>query len=126
MSQENVEIVQQIYEAWRSGRLGREFMDPDIEYINPDEAIEPGRRHTPDSFLRVVDVWEGVYVEAERFIEVGDEVVVVGTMHGRARASGVEMVVPHADIWTIRGGKAVRFRWFNDAQQALEAVGLSE
>src|SRR5262245_34067645 len=101
MSRENVELVERIYDAWREGDLGRRFMDPGIEYINPEEAIEPGTSRGPDGFLRVLEVWEGAHVEPERFIDMGDEVVVIGTMRGRARASGVEVAVPHADIWTI-------------------------
>jgi hypothetical protein len=29
-------------------------------------------------------------------------------------------------VWTVAEGKATRFRWFNDAAEALEAVGLTE
>jgi ketosteroid isomerase-like protein len=28
-------------------------------------------------------------------------------------------------VWTLRDGKAIRFRWFNDPAEALQAVGLS-
>jgi uncharacterized protein len=126
VSQENVDVVKRIYDAWREGHIGRRFMDPSIEYINPEEAIEPGTRQGPEGFQRVLEVWEGAHVEPDRFIEVGDEVVVIGTLRGRARASGIEIAVPHADIWTIRDGKAIRFRWFNDPREALEAVGLRE
>ena len=27
-------------------------------------------------------------------------------------------------IWTFREGKAVRFRWFNDPEEALRAAGV--
>jgi ketosteroid isomerase-like protein len=32
----------------------------------------------------------------------------------------------HGSVWTIRDGKAVRFQWFQEPEEALEAVGLRE
>lgn len=29
-------------------------------------------------------------------------------------------------VWTIRDGRAVCFRWFNDPREALEAAGLAD
>jgi ketosteroid isomerase-like protein len=29
-------------------------------------------------------------------------------------------------VWTIRDGRAVRFRWFNDHSEAVQAAGLGE
>ena len=44
MSQENVEIVRRFYRAWADDDLPgpEDFMDPEIEYINPTGAAEPG------------------------------------------------------------------------------------
>jgi hypothetical protein len=50
---------------------------------------------------------------------------VVGTARGTS-ASGVEACWRQGYIWTVGDGKAVRFRWFNDPREALEAVGLPE
>jgi len=45
MSQENVELVKRLYDAWRKEGFGvvPAVMDPDIEYVNPPYAVEPGR-----------------------------------------------------------------------------------
>jgi ketosteroid isomerase-like protein len=45
-------------------------------------------------------------------------------MRGRGSASGVEVENRHRSVWTIRDGKAVRFQWFSEPSQALEAAGL--
>jgi hypothetical protein len=29
-------------------------------------------------------------------------------------------------VWTIRDGTAVRFRWFNDPDEALAAAGITD
>jgi hypothetical protein len=48
MPQENVEIVRRIYEEdifdRDVDRLLDEFASPDIEYVNPPEAVDPGTR----------------------------------------------------------------------------------
>ena len=63
--------------------------------------------------------------EPERFIDAGEHVVVIGTARGTAR-SGVEAQWRQGYVWTVRDGKAIRFRWCNNPQEALEAVGLRE
>jgi ketosteroid isomerase-like protein len=126
MSQENVEIVRAIYDAWREGSSARGFMDPQIEYVNPPDAVEPGTRRGADSFARIRDAYDDVRIEPEEFIDAGDDVVVLATVHAVGRSSGVPMEWRQGYIWTIRAGKAIRFRWFNKPAQALDAAGLSE
>jgi ketosteroid isomerase-like protein len=46
--------------------------------------------------------------------------------YGRGKASGVEVEMRHWHVWTLRDGKAVRWRVLNARGEALEAVGLSE
>jgi ketosteroid isomerase-like protein len=38
----------------------------------------------------------------------------------------VEELFHQGYVWTVRDGKAVRFQWFNDPAEALEAAGLSD
>jgi ketosteroid isomerase-like protein len=47
-------------------------------------------------------------------------------MRGRGSGSGVEVENRHGSVWTIRDGKAVRFEWFSEPDEALEAAGLRE
>jgi ketosteroid isomerase-like protein len=126
MSEANVELVRRIHSAWSAHISWRGYLDPAIEYVNPPDAVEPGTRRGIDSFARVGDAYEDVRIELDRLIDVGnDDVVVIATVHATGRSSGVPIEWHHGYIWTIRDGKAVRFRWFNDPEQALEAAGLS-
>jgi ketosteroid isomerase-like protein len=52
-------------------------------------------------------------------------VVVIGVATGTG-ASGAKFERRQAYLWTVRDGRAIRFRWFNDPAEALAAVGLSE
>ena len=62
MSRENVEIVRSFYDAWaRDDFPGPvELMDPEIEYVNPAGAVEPGTRSGLAAFTRALEkVFEG-------------------------------------------------------------------
>ena len=130
MSAENVEIVRKIYRAWEDGSpLDSGLIAEDIEWVNAPEAVEPGTRHGPEAFERAAEsvgsAFEDVRVEFERFLEAGDRVVVIGVLQGRM-GGGPEISHRQGYVWTIRDGKAVRFQWFNEPADALDAAGLSD
>lgn len=125
MSDENVAVVRSIYAAWLQGESARSLIDPEVEYVNPPDAVETGTRHGRKAFGRIRDVYDEVKVEPEELIDAGgDEVVVIARITGRGHGSGVEIDRRQGYVWTIRDGKGVRFRWFNDPEQAREAAGL--
>jgi len=126
MSQENVEIVRAIYEAWSESRSAAPFIERDLEYVNPPEAVEPGTRIGRRYLAAVQDVYPDFRIEPERFVDAGDDVVVIASIRGRGVRSQAVADQRQGYVWTLRDGKAIRFRWFNDPRQALEAVGLSE
>ena len=132
MSQENVEIVRRIYASWAPGSSPAEsnLLHPDIEWVNPSDALEPGTRTGIEAFVSITegldDTIRNLRMDVERLIDAGGRVVVIATMRGHGSASGVAIERRHGSVWTIRDGKAVRFQWFYEPDRALEAVGLSE
>jgi ketosteroid isomerase-like protein len=126
MSRENVELVRSIYQAWADDRSAAPFIDKDLEYVNPPDAVETGTRIGRHHLRTVREIFPDVRYEIERYIDAGDDVVVIGKMIGRGTSSGAETERRQGYIWTIVEGKAVRLRWFNDPAKALEAAGLSE
>ena len=126
MSRENVELVRRIYAAWREGTSARGFMDVDIEYVNPPDAVETGTRRGPASFGLIREAYDDVEVRPQRFIDAGDDVVVVALLTGTSRGGRLPVEREQGYVWTIENGKAIRFRWFRTRQEALEAVGLSD
>jgi len=132
MSQENVEIVRRFYDAWSRDEFPGplEFMDSEIEYVNPAGAIEPGTRRGVDAFTRagekILESWEFWRAEAEAFKCAGDQVAVVVRYRTRGRGSGVDLEGRESALWTFRDGKVVRYEWFHEPTEALEAVELSE
>jgi ketosteroid isomerase-like protein len=127
MSQQNVDVVRRIYEAWGQKESARDLIASDVEYLNPVYAVEPGTRRGRKSFAVVRDTYEDFQLQIERMIDAGEkDVVVLAHYTGTGRGSGVPVAGEHGYVWTIRDGLAVRFRWFQSHQEALEAAGVSE
>lgn len=127
----NVEIVRRFYETWSRGELPWpvDYMDPDIEYVNPDGAIEPGTRQGIAAFSAAVnktyEAWEYWHAEPEELREVGNTVVAVLTYRTKGRGSGVEMEGRESALWTLRDGKVVRYEWFHGPHDAAAAASPS-
>lgn len=127
MSEENVELVRRIYDAWGREESARDFIAADVEYMNPAYAVEPGTRRGRKSFSAVRDSYDDFELQVERFIDPGgDDVIVLARYTGSGRGSGVPVAGEHGYVWTVRDGLAVRFRWFQSHREALEAAGVSE
>jgi ketosteroid isomerase-like protein len=124
MSQENVDVVRAIYDAWLAGTSARDLIAQDLEYVNPPDAVESGTRRGRKSLAIIREVYPDFRVEPERYIDAGEDVVVIGTARGTG-ASGVEVQWRQGYIWTVEDGRAIRMRWFNDPDEALAAAGVS-
>lgn len=125
----NVEIVRGIYHAWARNEIPgpEERFDPEVEYVNPGGAIEPGTRTGLAAFReateKVFESWAEWRMEPEEFRAVGDQVAVVVGYRARGRTSGVEVEGRESALWTLRDGKVVRYEWFHTPEGAFEAVG---
>jgi len=124
MSRENVELVRALYESLAANGTIDDFVTDDFEYVNPPDAVEPGTRAGHASYRAVLEIYPDFHVEPERFFDLGDEVLVIGIARGTG-ASGVELRSRFGFLWTIRDGRAVRFEWFTNPDEALAAKGLS-
>ena len=71
------------------------------------------------------ETWESARLEPHEFIEAGDLVVVPGTLRVKGRG-GIEVVSRGAYVWAIRDGAIERVTLYQERQDALEDLGLSE
>jgi len=120
-----VEVVRSIYRLWGENESARDLIDDELEYVNPPYAVEAGTRHDRGALRTIREVYPDFRVEPERFVDAGEDVVVVGVARGTS-ASGIEAQWRQGYVWTVRNGRAIRFRWFNDPDEALKAVGLAD
>ena len=127
VSAENVELIKRIYDAWEREESARDFIAEDIEYVNPSYAVEPGTRRGRRSLRLVRDTYGDFKLRPVRFLDAAPEdVVVLAYYEGSGSGSGVPVAGEHGYVWTVRGGQAVRFRWFQSHQEALDAAGLTD
>ena len=131
MSQENVEIVRAAIHAWNRGDWEAALKDaaPSFEF-DFSRSVGPGRAvYSLDQmrgyFHEFVEPWESLRLEADEFIEAGEHVVMPNTLHAKGR-DGIEVQARAAWVWTIRDGSIARLCFYQERQEALEAVGLSE
>jgi ketosteroid isomerase-like protein len=74
---------------------------------------------------RIHDAWEEFSVIPERFLDLGDRVLVLTRERGRGRRSGIEVhSQPTAHLWTLRNGVVVSFEVFWEREEGLQAVGV--
>ena len=131
MSRENVGLVRRFYEE---GLFDQdpgwllEFAAPDIEYVNPPYAVEPGVRRGPEAVVRAMrgfaEVWEESRHELHELFDGGDIVVAAVSWYTRTRVSDAELLQEEAHTWVIRDGRVARFEWGTDLDAALGAAGL--
>jgi ketosteroid isomerase-like protein len=132
MSQENVELVRRVYEAFNRGDLDAAVADiaPDAEYVSTGTI--PGFAGTyqgPEELRRFLSwLWEEFdepHIEVHEIIEAGDQVLVSLTNRGRGKQSGADVSWRVWQIGTVRDGKVVRAQGFTSRDEAGEAAGLS-
>jgi uncharacterized protein len=143
MSQENVEVVRAGFKLFAAGSdMDKEALlsalpeviaqtcDPEIEWHEDphraDARVYRGHDGVRESFERWFDQWDEYRTEAERFVDCGDDVLVVAREHGRGVRSGATVSSRIFYLVTLRNGKLLRYREFYDEAAAVQAVGLSE
>ncbi len=137
MSQENVEIVRQLYEAWARGdfwahpeAFASDVRSARVMGAGTEGAGLSGEWEGIDGLISNtrlwLEAWNDLRVEAEEFLDVGDKVVVFTRQTGAAKASGIPLDREFADVWEIRDDRVVDVRFYWKRSDALKAAGLSE
>ena len=134
MSEENVEIVREAFEAFLGGDQEKtaRLVDPEVEFHGTvgglqEGQVAHGQSQIEQEFEEVdLEAWEERRLEAEEFIDAGDDVVVLLHEYRRGRGSGVELEAKTAVVVTVSGGRVVRIQGYMDRDAALEAAGLRE
>jgi ketosteroid isomerase-like protein len=134
MSEENVEIMRRVWDAY--AKLDIETIlsltDPQAEFVTthfagwPEEEVYRGLDGVRRFFEQWLGVWETFDAGVDEFLDLGDRVLVLCWQRGKGGESGVPAEMQFASIFTLREGRIVYVDNFSDREQALEAAGLSE
>jgi ketosteroid isomerase-like protein len=127
----NVEIVRRIYEDGLIDRDHEQLLAlfaPDVEYVNPPEAVDSGIRRgkaeVAQALHNLSESFEAYRHVLRELYHAGDAVVALVDFCARARGSEAEIVQQEAHTWNFRDGMIVRHEWSRDPDGALSAVGL--
>jgi ketosteroid isomerase-like protein len=135
MSQENVEIIRRLLDAWNrqdiEGILA--LIHPEGEYVNAPTAVEPGTRRGHDEIVAVMrkqwEILSGASQEIDRFHDRGEEIITEGRVSRTMPGSDGRISNPLLISWKFRDGKLIRLEQLGagpDFPDAVAAAGLSE
>ena len=134
MSEEDVEILRQGFEAFARGDVEAVLarLDPDVDWrpaIAPILGVDAvrGRGAVRDFFRReLFDGFDEFRAEPVAYEDLGDAVLVTVRYVGRGESTGLEIDQTFASLYWLQDGKTVRMRDYPTRAEALEAAGLSE
>jgi ketosteroid isomerase-like protein len=136
------ETVRRYYEVINSSESVDEAMaefedllHPEIELVNPAEAIEGGTRRglagirtAAENFVE--GAGRAATIELEQLFESGNRVLARVRVHARGASSGAEAVGPPVGtVFTIRDEKIFRIEWRYWTEETLDSFerrGLTE
>ena len=130
MSERNVELIRDVYEAGNRGDWAALFRiaHPDIEWETdprlPNAGTYRGREEIQRFYEDQAAPFDRSVIELERLVANGDYVVALVRVRRRLRGSTAEIDLRLGHLWTIRDGKVVRGQAFAERERALEAAGL--
>jgi hypothetical protein len=132
MSQEHVDLLRRINDRMNRGEMNqmdvRSYFHPDVEFLALRSATE-GAYHGISGIERFVADTDETFEKFEphyEFLDLGEQVLTWGTIHVRARQSGIDTDIPVGAVVEFRDGKIVRWQAFDSKEKAIKAMGLEE
>jgi ketosteroid isomerase-like protein len=136
MSQENLEVVRMMAEAFNQGGWERAIDDgllhPRIEYHDdrrwPEARSTVGTSALVERFAEVLEVLgKNAHVEVEELLDCEDDwVLMTFRFSGQARASGIRHEYRWSFLCRVCDGQIDYMQAYLDPEEALEAAGLSQ
>jgi ketosteroid isomerase-like protein len=132
MAQDNVQLIRDVMQGFndRDETLIERY-DENVEYrlIGGFADLAGPSLKGREAVLRFA--WElietfGAELEIERLLDVDGRVVLIARAIGAGDGSGVPVIQRWGQVYTFRAGKIVTVDNYWNADEALEAVGLSE
>jgi uncharacterized protein len=128
MSREAIEVVQALGDAYFRGDVEAmlELVDPDV-VVNqfpdqPDAQPYLGHEGMLQAMSGWVETWDDYAIEAVEAKDFGDNILVALRQRGRGKASGVELEADVYFVYSVQGGKVVRWQMFPDEGEAIRAA----
>jgi ketosteroid isomerase-like protein len=124
------DTVRRFYDALSRGDVPAvlSLLDAQVEWTEAERfPYYGGTWHGPQAvldnlLLPLSGDWDGFSAKAHEFIAADDRVVSLGTYSGTFKKTGRSFTAAFAHVWTVRGGKLVRFDMHTDTAKILDAM----
>jgi ketosteroid isomerase-like protein len=130
VSEENVEAVRRIHDAWSQGDFSSvDWADPEIVCRTPEGLLRQGVHRGVEAMSREWRGWLHTFEDFRstplEYYDAGDQVVTINRFSGRGKASGVPLSeISGAARFVLRDGKVVEFEIYTDPKLALRDAGI--
>jgi ketosteroid isomerase-like protein len=130
MSAANIAFVQSLYAAFGRGDIATivNGLAPDVDWtVNGRSKDYPmlgnwkGSAGVQKFFQGVAEHEEAIEFSPKEFFAAEDRVCVLGHYAWKIRKTGRQVASDWVHIFTVRSGKVVKFKEFNDTAQFAEA-----
>jgi ketosteroid isomerase-like protein len=126
MSEENVEVVQRVYEGWARGDFTEtESFDPEIDFEMvdwPHQTRTRGIEGMSDTWRSTLSAFDDFRSIPTEFGDFGDRVLVMNRIEARGKESGADVGADTASLWTLENGRVVRLALYWDVEAARRAA----
>lgn len=132
MSEENVNVVRGLYQAFATGDIPVIIaaLDPQIEWWEAENFIYADKNPYvgPEAvlggvFMRIANDWDSFAVSPEEVLDAGEVAIGHGYYSGTHKQTGERVRAQFAHFFTFRDGKIVKFQQYTDTAQFMKAVG---
>jgi uncharacterized protein len=130
MSQQNIGLIEKVYDHFNNRRYDDivPHFAGDMTWVSADNSplADESPYRGPAAirarvFGRIEAGFEKLTVRVDEIFGAGDRVVVLGYYIGRMRGQTGDAETQLAHIWTVRDGKAVKFRQYVDTYKIAES-----
>jgi ketosteroid isomerase-like protein len=133
MSQENVEIVKQLTDAFHQRDIDAfaQLTTADVEWepvfaAQVEGSVYRGRAGIEEFLRELSETWDEFRPVPDDYRDLGNRVLGLGRLRAQGRNSGAAIDAPWAGIFDFRETKVFRIRTYLDHPEALKAVGLED
>ena len=107
-----------------------QMLTSDFEFVTVSQGVGmPATKRGVEGFFTAyrayAEMWTSYSLRPERFVEVGDKVVVEAKIAGTTRTGGVELTQDVAAVYSFEDGRISRIEEFSDVASAYEAAQKS-
>lgn len=125
----NKETIENLYKSFAEGDIPGVLgaFDENIEWTEAEGFPYGGTYTGPNAvlenvFMKLGSEWENFAAVPDELLDAGDRIVALGNYSGKYNSSGKSINVPFAHVWTLDGGKIVKFVQYTDTLKVSEAL----